>query len=63
MWCEKNPIGFMGFNGGFMVVLWWLNGFHPLVMIFTVCHGKKITIFKFGKPSISMDNLYHGYVK
>ena len=23
----------------------------------------KITIFKFGKPSISMGHLYHGYVK
>ena len=27
-----------------------------------ISSGRKITIFKFGKPSISMGHLYHGYV-
>ena len=29
-----------------------------LVMTFTVCHGKIMLLI--GKPSISMDDLYHG---
>ena len=28
----------------------------------TVCHGKIHHAIKFGKPSISMGHLYHGYV-
>ena len=37
------------------------NGIYPLVM--TNIAVERSTIFKFGKPSISMGHLYHGYVK
>ena len=35
---------------------------NPLVMTFTVRHGKSTHAIKFGKASISMGHLDHGYV-
>ena len=35
------------------------NGIFPLVMTFTVCHGKIHHAIKFGKPSISISGPNH----
>ena len=41
------------------VKLLYLNDYH---LVMTNIAMERSTIFKFGKPSISMGHLYHGYV-